>query len=60
MSNLGEIITTAVNEQLSSIPAQRLIEKLSLIKNRLESSKKDGSGSYCRMQAIIMIQSLSD
>ena len=40
MSNLGEIITTAVNEQLSSIPAQRLIEKLSLIKNRLESSKK--------------------
>ena len=34
MNGIGEIFDNTDKEQLLSIPAQRLIEKLSLLKNR--------------------------
>lgn len=40
MSELTEYIEQAVTEQLQSVPAKRLQEKLSLIKNRVEPSKR--------------------
>lgn len=40
MDSIKDKIDKEENEQLRSIPAQRLIEKLSLIKNRIEESKK--------------------
>ncbi len=40
ISNIIDQIEQTDNEQLHSIPAQRLIEKLSLLGNRIESSKK--------------------
>ena len=40
MSSIADKIDREENEQLRSIPAQRLIEKLSLLKNRISSAKK--------------------
>ena len=40
MATIQDKIDKEENEQLRSIPAQRLIEKLSLLKNRVESAKK--------------------
>lgn len=40
MINIKDKVDKEENEQLRSIPAQRLIEKLSLLKNRLNSTKK--------------------
>ena len=40
MSSIKDKIDKEENEQLRSIPAQRLIEKLSLLKNRVNSAKK--------------------
>lgn len=40
MATIQNKIDKEENEQLRSIPAQRLIEKLSLLKNRVESAKK--------------------
>lgn len=40
MTSIKDKIDKEENEQLRSIPAQRLIEKLSLLKNRVNSAKK--------------------
>lgn len=40
MKDIREQIEKEKNEQLRSIPAQRLIEKLSLLKNRVDEAKK--------------------
>lgn len=40
MCNIQVKVDKEENEQLRSIPAQRLIEKLSLLKNRINSAKK--------------------
>ena len=40
MDDIKYKIDKEENEQLRSIPAQRLIEKLSLLKNRVDSAKK--------------------
>ena len=40
MISIKDKVDKEENEQLRSIPAQRLIEKLSLLKNRLNSTKK--------------------
>ena len=40
MGNIKEQVDIEENEQLRSIPAQRLREKLSLLKNRINSAKK--------------------
>jgi hypothetical protein len=40
MCSIKDKVDKEENEQLRSIPAQRLIEKLSLLKNRINSAKK--------------------
>ena len=40
MMDIREMVDKEENEQLRSIPAQRLIEKLSLLKNRVNEAKK--------------------
>lgn len=40
MTNIKDKVDREENEQLRSIPAQRLIEKLSLLKNRVNPAKK--------------------
>ena len=40
MVTIQDKIDREANEQLRSIPAQRLTEKLSLLKNRVNSGKK--------------------
>ena len=40
MPNIKDQVDREENEQLRSIPAQRLREKLSLLKNRINSAKK--------------------
>lgn len=40
ISNIKDKVDKEENDQLRSIPAQRLIEKLSLLKNRIGSAKK--------------------
>lgn len=39
-NNIRDFVDERENEQLREVPAQRLIEKLSLLKNRKESSRK--------------------
>lgn len=40
MLDIKDKVDKEENEQLRSIPAQRLIEKLSLLKNKIEETKK--------------------
>lgn len=40
MKEIGQIINDEIVKQLNSVPAQRLIERLSLIKNRIDPCKK--------------------
>ena len=40
MCSIKDKVDKEENERLRSIPAQRLIEKLSLLKNRINSAKK--------------------
>ena len=50
MIDIKDKVDREENEQLRSIPAQRLIEKLSLLKNKIEEAKNAGFGSCCKMQ----------